>query len=290
MVAVVADRVIVELEARVARYQRDVGTAVQRFDRGMGKIEGSSRRMERNVNASFQRVGAAVKRQVGVIIGALGVREVGLYADAWTEAGNKIAAASQVSGIQAESLATLTRRAVEGRTAFEPYIDLYARLLRSAGQVDASQSEVAAATDIVAKSFKAGGAAAQEQAAGILQLGQALGSGFLQGDELRSLRENAPLLAASIAESFDTTIGGLKALGETGQLSSDKVFRAILSGQSKIEAAFAKTQSTIGDGFSNLRTAVVRYVGDADDVIGATDGVVSALTFFLVSQIPSIGG
>jgi tape measure domain-containing protein len=277
MVGVVADRVIVELEARVAKYQRDVAQAAQRFDRGMARIEGSSRRMERNVNSSFQRAGSTIKRQVGAIVGALGIREVGLYADAWTSAGNKIAAASQVSGIQADELATLTKRATEARTAFEPYVDLYSRLLRSAGQVGASQTEVATATDIVAKSFKAGGAAAQEQAAGILQLGQALGSGFLQGDELRSLRENAPLLAAAIAEEFDTTIGGLKKLGEEGKLTSDKVFRAILAGQGNIEAAFAKTNSTIGDGFNNFRTALIRYIGDADDAVGATETLVAAL-------------
>ena len=68
--------------------------------------------------------------------------------------------------------------------------------------------------------FKAGGAAASEQAAGILQLSQALGSGLLQGDELRSLRENAPLLAQA-----GTTLGnkaGTALTNEAGTALTNK--------------------------------------------------------------------
>src|SRR5690606_168511 len=103
-----------------------------------------------------------------------------------------------------------------------------------------------------------------EQAAGILQLGQALGSGFLQGDELRSIRENAPLLAQAIANEFGVTIAKLKDLGAEGELTTDRVFKAILNAQKEIDAIFGTTSSTIAEGFTRVQNALTEYIGQAD--------------------------
>ena len=75
---VVTDRVIVDLEARVQNYERNVARATQRFDRGMRKIEGSARRMEGRVEGSMSRAGAAVRRHLGFAAAVLGTREIGL--------------------------------------------------------------------------------------------------------------------------------------------------------------------------------------------------------------------
>lgn len=214
----------------------------------------------------------------GIIAGALGTREIMRFADSWTVAGNKIAAAAQVSGIMAKSLGELSNAAIAARSDFDAYIEIYSRLLRQGNQVKGSMEEIATAADIVSKAFKAGGASALEQSSGIIQLGQAIGSGFLQGDELRSIREAAPLLAQAIADEMGVAIGGLKELGAQGKLTSDIIFRALLNGQGKIEAQFAVTESTIGDAFNNLRTGFIRYVGDTNDAIGATRGLVSVMT------------
>ncbi|TGS09320.1 phage tail tape measure protein, partial [Mesorhizobium sp. M4B.F.Ca.ET.190.01.1.1] len=112
----------------------------------------------------------------------------------WTEAGNKIAASAVVSGRSARSLDDLNKIATDTRSGLTETVDLYAKLLRATAGVAKNEQQVADATEIVNKAFKAGGAEASEQAAGILQLSQALSSGILQGDELRSIRENAPII------------------------------------------------------------------------------------------------
>ena len=52
--------------------------------------------------------------------------------------------------------------------------------------------------EIMAKSYAIGGASAAEQASSMYQLVQALGAGVLQGDELRSVTEGAPIAAKAI--------------------------------------------------------------------------------------------
>jgi tape measure domain-containing protein len=71
------------------------------------------------------------------------------------------------------------------------------------------------------------GATATESSAALLQLKQALGSGVLQGDELRSIREQAPLVGQAIAREMGVTIGELKKLGSEGQITTDIVLRAL---------------------------------------------------------------
>ena len=129
---------------------------------------------------------------------------------------------------------------------------------------------MARATEIVNKAFKAGGAATSEQVNAILQLSQALGSGVLQGDELRSIRENAPLLAKAIADEFDTSIAGLKALGAEGELTSARVFKAILNAGQEIDRQFATTVPTIADSLTRLQTEFGRYINGANAASGAS--------------------
>ena len=230
--------------------------------------------MGRQIDRTFAGIGQNMMRNLtGPLAGVAGVmatREVMQYADAWTVAGNKLAAAGEVAGMQARSLADLNEIANSTRSGIAETADLYAKLLRSTKGVAQSELEVAKATEVVNKAFKAGGAAASEQAAGIMQLAQGLGSGMLQGDELRSVRENAPLLAQAIADYFKTSIAGLKELGSEGKLTSDAIFKAILAAQPQVEAAFSRTNATIEDGITRVRNALTEYIGGADQSAGAT--------------------
>lgn len=226
-------------------------------------------------NLNFQNTLSRAATAIGV---GIGVNEIKDYADAWTSAGNKIRAASEITGMQTRSLEELNDMANKTRSSFQATVDLYAKLVRSSSKVAASELEIAQATETVTKAFKAGGSTTQEQIAGITQLGQALGSGILQGDELRSIRENAPLIAKAIADEFGVTIGELKKLGEEGELTSDRVFRAIIRGQKQIDSAFNATTSTISDAITKVNNAMTQYIGQADKANGATGMLVSALS------------
>ena len=73
------------------------------------------------------------------------------------------------------------------------------------------------------------GATSTEASAALLQLKQALGSGVLQGDELRSIREQAPLVGQAIAKEMGVTVGELKKLGSEGKITTDIVLKALAS-------------------------------------------------------------
>ncbi|MDW9781819.1 tape measure protein [Sinorhizobium meliloti] len=285
MAATDLERLVVQLSADIRKYENSLGRAMGLTNKQAKAIETRFAKMNRNISSSFQ---SALSSSIATIGGALGVAEITKYADAWTVAGNKVKAAADIAGVQTRSLDQLKDGANEARTDLESYVDLYAKLIRSASNVAKSEEEVARATTVVSKAFKAGGASTQEQIAGIMQLSQALGSGVLQGDELRSLRENAPILAQAIANEFKTTIAGLKELGAEGKITSDRVFKAILDAQRPIESAFNKTQATIRDAMTQVNNEFTAYIGNADSSAGASAKLVQALQF-LAENFKQVG-
>lgn len=241
----------------------------------------------REANNEIGRLRSSVSRLAMAVGTGLGVREITQYADAWTNAGNKIRAAAEIAGVQTRSLEELNQMAIENRSSFEGTVDLYAKLIRTASGVAKSEQEIADATEAVTKAFKTAGATTQEQIAGIVQLGQALGSGILQGDELRSIRENAPIVAQAIANEFKTTVAGLKALGAEGKLTSDRIFKALLTALPEIRRAFDQTVPTIADSFTQLNNKVTEYIGKLFESVGASQAL-NQMMLALAGNIESV--
>lgn len=116
-----------------------------------------------------------------------------------------------------------------------------------------SQAELFATNDgaikfaeLLNKTMVISGATASEQQSAIMQLSQALASGVLQGDELRSLRENAPMLMKYLADGLGVSQGELKALGAEGELTAAKIADAIMSMSDQIDADFTQMPMTFG--------------------------------------------
>ena len=126
-VGITLNRLSKQLAAAEARM---VKTA-SKMERDFAKANDRSASSFRKVNMAIGRVEMSAARLGGVLAGALSVREITRYADAWTVAGNKIAAASQVTGTQARSLSELNDIADETRSGIEETVDLYAKLLRA---------------------------------------------------------------------------------------------------------------------------------------------------------------
>ena len=115
------------------------------------------------------------------------------------------------------------------RGEYESSADLVYKLGRASDQTGLNMEQNLKVAETVNKALTIGGASTQETQATVLQLSQALSSGTLQGDELRSLNENASLLMAEVAKYFGTTTAGLKQMGAEGKLTSDQIAQAILS-------------------------------------------------------------
>ncbi len=268
------ERLTVVLEANIKKYEKEMARTRQVVDKAMRDVEQRTQqaasRIEKMMGTAASRVAMGF-RQVGAAAGAyLSLGALKLYADAWTESANKIAAAGEATGSVAQRQKELADLAIRTRSEFGATVELYTGLSRSTAELGATQAQVAQATETINKAFSVGGQSASAASGAILQLNQAMAAGALRGDELNSILEGAPPLARLIAKEFGVSIGQLKKLGEDGKLTADRIFKAILNGSKEIDAQFAKTNSTIGQSLTNLNTALTAYVGQADKANGSS--------------------
>lgn len=271
--AVDVERLVLEMDANVRKFENALNRSNQLSDRRLTSIERRFAQSERKVSRSAGAMADNVRNAIAGIAVAAAIREVAQYADAWTLAENKLASAGVASDRLAATQARLVDLALETRTSLSSTVDLYSRLTRSTSELGVSQEAVARATEIAQKAFKSSGQTTAEATSSVIQLGQALGSGALQGDELRAIRENSITLAQAIAREFGVSVGELKKLGEEGELTSDRVFSAILKAGGQIDAQFAKTNGTIEDSFTNLQTRFTQYIAQVDDATDASEKV-----------------
>ena len=110
-------------------------------------------------------------------------------------------------------------------------------------------------TSTLDKAFKVSGTSAGEASAAMYQLNQAMTSGKLQGDEFRSVMENAPILAQKIAESMGVSMAQLKKLESEGKITSDVIKKAVLGSADEIESKYKDMPLTFGKVWQQAQNA-----------------------------------
>lgn len=227
MVGVVADRVIVELEAKLGQYNANVLNAQRTFERGMSSMRSNAARTEGAVSSSFRRMGTAFGTYLSAQVLLAGARGFLGYVDAAKQLTAQLKLATSETGNFAIAQRDVRQLALETRTDINATGTLYAKLARSAKDLGIQQETVARVTRSVSESFLISGSSAVEAAQGTRQLIQGFQSGVLRGDEFNSVMELAPRLARLLADSLNVPIGKLRAMAEAGELTSDKLVKAL---------------------------------------------------------------
>lgn len=115
--------------------------------------------------------------------------------------------------------------------------------------------ELVAFTELLQKGFKVGGSSSTEQSSAMLQLTQAMGSGKLQGDEFRSIMENAPMIADAIAKYTGKSKGELKELSSEGLITPDIIKNAMFMAADDINTKFETMPMTFADIWNRIKNA-----------------------------------
>lgn len=166
----------------------------------------------------------------------------------------------------------------QNRQGMKEMGNLYFKIANGTKKYGFNNDDFMRATDIVSKSLTIGGASTAEAQSTILQLGQALGSGFLMGDELNSLNENAQPLMQKIAEYFGKDIGELKEMGSQRELKSEDIMKAILAAGDAMDADFAKMPTTIGQSLQQITNLWDRFTQRLERGTGVFSFIAKAIS------------
>ena len=143
---------------------------------------------------------------------------------------------------------------------------------RALAEMGVTTNQTLKFTETLNKAMAVGGVNAESQKSALLQLSQALGSGVLQGDEFRSIAENAPIILDVVAEYMGKTRAEVKKLASDGKITSKVLFEAISGASGKISAKFDEMPMTFGQAMQQMENAWLKFVDGLN-----SSGVMSAL-------------
>lgn len=161
----------------------------------------------------------------------------------------------------------LYQAAQRSRGSYTDMANSVSKLGLLAGDAFKNNDEMIAFSEMMNKSFKVSGAGQQEISAATYQLTQAMASGKLQGDEFRSIMENAPMLADAIAKYMGKSKGELRDLAAEGAITSDIIKNALFSAADDINAKYEQMPKTFGDAMNSMKNTAQRYMQPVADKI-----------------------
>lgn len=182
----------------------------------------------------------------------------------------------QLTGSQSAAVTVmeqLKRSSNQTGNSLDTTLQAYTRMARNSEDIGATSKEILQLTETIQMLGVVSNAGAGEMASGMLQLSQALASGRLNGDELRSIMENMPALAKAIADGLGVSVGQLRAMGAAGELTGDKVFRALLSRTEQVRREFEQLPQTTEQAFTRMTNQAQEFGANLGKALNSSETV-----------------
>lgn len=282
-------RAIQEARDELAR----AGAAFDSIEQHIRDADNQQQRFNRNIHNGTTAADGLWNKLKGIAVtigGIAGARKVLNLSDQLTSTNARLNNAI-LNFDDGGSLAELERKvmasAQRSRSYYMDTASAVAKLGLNAKDAFGSMDEVIGFSELINKQFVIGGASAQEQSAAMLQLTQAMASGVLRGDELRSVFEQAPGIIQNIADYLDVPIGKIREMAANGEITADIVKNATFAAADQIEERFSnmpKTWTQIWNNMKNKALSIfspilekINQIGNSAKFETAMNGLINGL-------------
>lgn len=249
--AKVLSRLDILLHANIANYVREMKKATDKTKKELKSVADYGKLVGGQLGIAFATLGSAVS-----------VSHIIATADQMQNLASQIRLATssteQFHAVQTE----LRAIANEQRSSFDAVVDLYSNSQRSLSALGKSQQDVINFTRNMTMAMNVGGRSAQAQAAALTQLGQALASGVLRGDEFNSVAEQAPILMDLIAKEMGVTSNAIRDLAKDGKITADVVYNAVAKATDSLSAMSAKMPTTVSQALQVIKNEYNYLIDD----------------------------
>jgi len=259
------DRMLTAAKQQLASAEAQIRKQIEQANKAQQKFN-------RSVNQGKQNVSSLLGSMKAVVTTYLSMQSAKAVANVSDEYVNTMARLDLINdGLQTtETLQNKIFAAADrARGNYSDMASVVGKLGLLASDAFTSNDEMIAFAELMQKAFRVSGASAMEQQAGMYQLTQAMAAGRLQGDEFRSIMENAPLLAQAIADYTGKTKGELKEMSASGDITSDIIKGALFNAAEEIERRFSSMPRTFSDIWVKIKNTIMLEFGPAIQQISA---------------------
>ena len=275
--------------AALAEANRDVDNMAEAYRRAAQQEEVLNKGLRNGVSAADGLLGK-VKGIVTTLAAGAGAKAVLGLSDQLASSSARLSLivddGGSVDALEQKIMASAQR----SRASYLGMMQTISKLGLQAGDAFNSNDELIRFTELLNKNFVIGGSSATEQAAAMYQLTQAMGSGRLQGDEYRSIIENAPMLAGAIEDymrNVQGATGAMKDWSSEGLLTADVIKAAVFNSADEVEARFQQMPMTWGQVWTQMQNKAIaafdpvlsklNQVANSERFETVTDGIVNGL-------------
>jgi tape measure domain-containing protein len=275
--------------AALAEANRDVDNMAEAYRRAAQQEEVLNKGLRNGASAADGLLGK-VKGIVTTLAAGAGAKAVLGLSDQLASSSARLSLivddGGSVDALEQKIMASAQR----SRASYLGTMQTISKLGLQAGDAFNSNDELIRFTELLNKNFVIGGSSATKQAAAMYQLTQAMGSGRLQGDEYRSIIENAPMLAGAIEEymrNVQGATGAMKDWSSEGLLTADVIKAAVFNSADEVEARFQQMPMTWGQVWTQMQNKAIaafdpvlsklNQVANSERFETVTDGIVSGL-------------
>lgn len=284
-------KVQIDLEARIAKFESDMGRAARILQRDMVNaqkaVERSNNQMQQTMQRNAARMEQAGRGIATAFAGIFAVRQIarwagdlGRVADQYNNIRAKVRLAAGENANLADSLDQVFGVAQRTFNTFDGTAALIQRgsmALQNFGQdADTAFRNSTQLAEIFNKALVVSGAGTAEASAAALQFSQALASNKFSGDEFRSVMENNSRFAQLLADSLGVNIAKLREMSKAGELTTG-TFVDLIGKTGTLDEQFSRMPLTIGRAKTQLDNAFTKFIGEADQARGASAAVASSL-------------
>jgi tape measure domain-containing protein len=258
--------------------------AFNNFQAEVGKANNSLRETDTAAQTAQKGIDGA-KFAVNTLVGALtalgiglGIRELAEAADSYTNLSVRIQIATREGGNFSSAMAGVHQVALATNSSLQATGDLFTRLNTVGKEMGMTQQQALDLTKTVTQAIQIGGGSAQASEAAVQQFIQAMQGGVLRGEEFNSMMENGYGLAEALAKGLGVTTGELRKMAENGELSAERVIKALQSQATQIQETYNQFPTTISNALQKISTQWQILIGEMDQANGSSATVANALS------------
>lgn len=272
--------------------------AVEEMEKSLRATTGAQDRFNDSIRSGGSAADILLNKIKGIAAAAgagLGIKKLIGLSDQMSGARGRLDLIVDDGGSVAALEEKIMASANRSRSAYLDTMQSVSKLGLLAGDAFSGNDEMIRFAELMNKNFVIAGASASEQSNAMYQLNQAMAAGKLQGDEYRSIIDNAPLLVQSIEDymvNVEHASGTMKDWAAQGQLTADVIKNALFASAGDVEERYNQIPKTWSNVWSIVKNKAVQAfepiltkineVANSPAIAGMTSGIVTA--FYVIAN------
>ena len=225
--------------------------------------------LQQGINGARFAVNALVAAMAAVGVGVT-VSGLATTADSYTNLSTRINIATREGGDFTSAMAGVHQVALMTNSSLDATGSLFTRLNAVGKDMGMTQQQALNLTKTVTQAIQIGGGSAQASEAAVQQFIQAMQGGVLRGEEFNSIMENGFGVAEALARGLGVTTGELRKMAEAGELSAERVAKALQSQAGEVQKTYDQFPTTITNALQKIATSWQILIGEMDQSNGAS--------------------